>query len=86
MKKARQERENNVMKNSLLAIALAAGTLPVMFGQASQPAQKPATSNPPAATSSTTAPKPKVKKHVKKSHVKKNKTTPATATSGAASK
>jgi len=60
------------MKNSLLALALAAATMPLTFGQA--PAQNPPAANPPAATKSTTA-KPKTKKPVKKSHVKKTKKT-----------
>ncbi len=63
------------MKNSLLALALAAATMPLTFGQA--PAQNPPAANQPAATTNT-----KVKKHTKKSHVKKtkpaaNSTTPA---------
>jgi hypothetical protein len=58
------------MKNSLLALALAAATMPLTFGQVAPPAQnQPATANPPAATTNNT----KVKKHTKKSHVKKTK-------------
>ncbi len=61
------------MKNSLLALALAAATMPLTFaGQAAPAAQTPS-ANPPAATSTKTHKTKKAK--VKKSHVKKNKGT-----------
>jgi hypothetical protein len=64
------------MKNSLLALVLAAASVPLTFAQATPPAQNPP-ANPPAATKTT---KPKTKKtKVKKSHVKKQK--PATTAS-----
>ncbi len=59
------------MKNSLLALALAAATMPLTFARQATPAQTPA-ANPPAANSSATT-NTKVKKHTKKSHVKKQK-------------
>lgn len=71
------------MKNSLLALALAAATMPLTFGQTTPPAQNPP-ANPPAHTATAKTAKSKVKKpRVKKSHVKKPKTKGTTgATSG----
>jgi hypothetical protein len=65
------------MKNSLLALALAAATMPLTF--AGQSAPQTPSANPPAATSKTHKTK---KAKVKKSHVKKNKTNGTGSTSG----
>ena len=60
------------MKKTLLALGLAAATMPFTFA-AQAPAAPASSSNPPAATSTTTP----TKKHVKKAHhVKKQKNTP----------
>ncbi len=61
------------MKTSLLALAFAVASIPMFAAQT--PAQQPAAANSPAKTTQTT----KVRKHSKKSHVKKSK-----AASGAA--
>ncbi len=60
------------MKNSLIAIAFAVASMPMMFAQAT-PSQTPS-QNPPAAE------KPAKTKKVKKSHKKTSKKDAATAT------
>jgi hypothetical protein len=74
------------MKNSLLALALAAATMPLTFGQAKPAAQNPPANQPANNTAATSTANTKVKKHTKKSHVKKEKAAPATGSTSGSSK